>query len=235
VNSPLDMIEEAAKRLDAILPELVFVGGATLNLYLGEDAFEEPRVTDDVDCVIEAATTLEYYRFEARLRDMGFRNCTDSGDPICRWWVGDVKVDFMPLDAEALGFTNFWYRPGMARTIQRTLPSGRTIRLFSAADLVAIKMTAHADLDRNGSDLRLNQDFEDVVVLLGSSEFCRGLVAEMPDDVGLFLSEAFSKVMRDPLFDEALSAALEASQRSSERVRQAKKCIADLALGRPKA
>ncbi|HTB22216.1 MAG TPA: hypothetical protein VK914_05885 [bacterium] len=56
----MEMIEEAAEKLEAILPEPVFVGGATLNLYLGETAFEEPRVTEDVDCVIEAATNLEY-------------------------------------------------------------------------------------------------------------------------------------------------------------------------------
>jgi hypothetical protein len=60
MKGPLEMIEEAAEKLEAILPEPVFVGGATLNLYLGETAFEEPRVTEDVDCVIEAATNLEY-------------------------------------------------------------------------------------------------------------------------------------------------------------------------------
>ncbi|HTB22217.1 MAG TPA: hypothetical protein VK914_05890 [bacterium] len=146
-----------------------------------------------------------------------------------------MKVDFMPLDAAALGFTNPWYRPGLARTIKKTLPSGRTIRLFSAPDPIAIKMLAHADLERNGHDLRLNQDFEDVVVLLGSSEFYQGLAAEMSHDVGLFLSEVFSRVMRDPQFDGAVSAALEARQRAQERGHRTKKWIMDLAEGRPQA
>jgi hypothetical protein len=209
------------------LPELVFVGGATLQLYLDEATAEAPRVTDDVDCVIEAATTGDFYRFEARLREMGFSNCMDSGAPICRWWVGDVKVDFMPMDGAALGFTNHRYRPGLSRTVNKTLPSGRMVRVFSPADFIAIKMEAHAD--RGGDDLRLSQDFEDVVVLLGSPGVHDVFMVELPEDVRRFLSSAFSTVIRDPRFDEAISATLEARRRSPEKVQRTKALIMALA------
>jgi hypothetical protein len=144
--------------------------------------------------------------------------------------VGDVKVDFMPMDGAVLGFTNPWYRQGLSRTVNKTLPSGHMVRVFSPADFIAIKMAAHED--RGGPDLRLSQDFEDVVVLLGSPEVRDGFTVEMADDIRVFLSSAFSKVVGDPRFDEAVSANLEARRRSPERVQRTKNLIMALVGGR---
>src|ERR1022692_436812 len=65
--------------------------------------------TDDVDCVVQATTTVDYYRVSDRLRALGFKVCLDKGAPICRWLVEDIIVDVMPTGESALGFRNRWY------------------------------------------------------------------------------------------------------------------------------
>lgn len=110
MSGSIDMLENAAGLLEPLLGELVFVGGSVLPLYMGQDpGAEPPRTTEDVDCVIAAVTLREYHAFEDRLRSLGFKPCMEKGAPICRWWVGDTKVDFMPQNSDALGFTNPWY------------------------------------------------------------------------------------------------------------------------------
>lgn len=69
------------------LDEVAFVGGATIALWITDQAAPEPRVTKDVDLVVEVASRVAWYRFEERLRAHGLRN--DASSPvICRWRAG---------------------------------------------------------------------------------------------------------------------------------------------------
>jgi len=81
------MLERAALELAPFLDEVAFVGGATVALWLTDPAGPKPRVTKDVDVVVEVATRVAWYRFEERLRAHGLRNDTSS-PVICRWRAG---------------------------------------------------------------------------------------------------------------------------------------------------
>jgi hypothetical protein len=52
-------LEAAAAVLGPILDEVVFVGGATIHLWLTEPGAPPARATDDVDVICEVATRVE--------------------------------------------------------------------------------------------------------------------------------------------------------------------------------
>lgn len=68
------MLELAAEHLDSLLGKVVFVGGATVELWISDEAAPEFRPTDDIDVIAEIATTREYHRFEKRVRGLGLEN-----------------------------------------------------------------------------------------------------------------------------------------------------------------
>ncbi len=58
------MLELAAEHLGELLDEVVFVGGATVELWITDEAAPEFRPTDDIDVIVEITTTSDYHRFE---------------------------------------------------------------------------------------------------------------------------------------------------------------------------
>ncbi len=72
-SANLDMLAIVAKGLKGLKERVVFVGGATLELYVASSA-PEGRATDDVDCIVEMASRVKYYALEEELRILGFNN-----------------------------------------------------------------------------------------------------------------------------------------------------------------
>lgn len=98
-------LDAAAAVLGPLLNEVVFVGGATVHLWITDPAAPPVRATDDVDVVCEVATRVAYYRLGDRLRERGLREA--MGEPVlCRWRCADPQLvlDVMPT----------WLRPSSA-------------------------------------------------------------------------------------------------------------------------
>lgn len=154
-------LQAVAQALGPLRERVVFVGGATVNLYAAAPlGTPEPRVTDDVDCIVEVAPQAAFYRLEEELRALGFTNDIESG-VICRWRVGQLVVDIMPTEGDILGFSNPWYPEGFAHAIDYQLPDRTTIRILSPVYFLATKLVALRD--RGWEDLRLSQALEDLV------------------------------------------------------------------------
>jgi hypothetical protein len=64
-----DLLETAARALGPMCDRVVFLGGATITLWLTDPAARPPRVTLDVDVVAEVVTLGSYERFQQDLRD----------------------------------------------------------------------------------------------------------------------------------------------------------------------
>src|SRR6056297_2848087 len=113
-----DNVGEVARALAplGLLDDVVFVGGATVPMLLSDPAALPPRVTADVDIVVDVVGRARFYDIEARLREAG--HAPDPTGPICRWGVAGVPVDLMPTDPAILGFSNRWY-PTLVRTARR--------------------------------------------------------------------------------------------------------------------
>jgi hypothetical protein len=64
----IEMLEAAAAALGDLLGEVVFVGGATIGLWITDPAAPPPRPTKDVDVIVEVASRGAFHEFEQRLR-----------------------------------------------------------------------------------------------------------------------------------------------------------------------
>jgi hypothetical protein len=117
-RSNLELLEDAAAKLKELVSEVVFVGGATLDLIVTDEAAGPVRGTTDVDVIAEIATYRDYVSFALRLRECGFSEDLRENAPLCRWVHGNLTLDVMPLDEKVLGFSNIWY-PGSLKDSKR--------------------------------------------------------------------------------------------------------------------
>lgn len=197
------MLAIVAGGLQGLKDEVVFVGGATVDLLITDPAATGTRETDDVDCVIELVGRAKYYALEERLRALGFRNPLDEESPVlCRWTFRGIKVDVMPTDPAILGFGNRWYRDGMVHAEAIALPSGERVSVFSAPYLIASKLEAFHG--RGRGDFMASKDIEDVVALIDG---CRGVedkIAAAPRDVRDYLRREYARLLGDQAFLLAL-------------------------------
>jgi predicted nucleotidyltransferase len=191
----IDLLELGAAVLGDLTDEVVFVGGATVTLWITDPAAPPPRPTQDVDVIVEVATRADYHAFEERLRDAGFR---DDGRVICRWRhpATGLVLDAMPTDAELLGFENRWQREAFPHAEDITLPSGTRIRAVSPAFMLATKLEAF--LGRGEGDFLGSRDFTDIVALVDGREELESEVAAAPGQLRSYVADSLH-----PLLDDA--------------------------------
>ncbi len=173
-NTNMKMLQIVAEGISTLSKDVVFVGGAIVELYATNPALSEVRQTIDVDCVIELSSRKEHADLEAELRNIGFAHDTSKDAPICRYIYKDIKVDVMPTDPDILGFSNIWYTEGITTSITKTLGNKTEIMVFTPPLYLAAKLEAHKS--RGGNDLRQSHDFEDFIYVLHN---CKTIIEEI--------------------------------------------------------
>jgi predicted nucleotidyltransferase len=171
------LLELAADILGPLVDEVVFVGGATVHLWLTEAAAPPVRATDDVDVICDVTSYAEYQALSERLRERALEEAMDE-PVICRWRHREsgLAIDVMPTSEDVLGFSNPWYEVGIATAVELELPSGKRIRAVAPPVVVATKLAAW--LGRGGGDVLTSLDVHDIVVLIdGRPEHLRDFVA----------------------------------------------------------
>lgn len=158
------MLERVARRLEPLLPELVFLGGSVVELLLTDPGAGRVRRTDDVDVVCEVASRTAYHRLTNRLRDLGFAVDSRPGAPICRFRSESDVLDVMPLEERLLGFGNPWYGEALASAEWYPLAPDLRIRLVTAPVFLATKWSAFDG--RGGGDYYASHDVEDIIALV---------------------------------------------------------------------
>jgi hypothetical protein len=138
-----ELLEHASQTLEPVLSEVVFLGGASIVLWITDPAAPAPRPTKDVDVVVEVTSRTAFHAFEERLRSLGFNEDQEDGIS-CRWRHrdSDLILDAMPADATILGFENRWQGASVPHAVERVLPSGARIRAAPPAYLLATKIEA---------------------------------------------------------------------------------------------
>jgi hypothetical protein len=199
------MLERAARELQPFLGEIAFVGGAIIELWITDPAAPPPRVTKDVDVIVEVASRLRWHQFEERMRTHGLRHDTSSM-VICRWRAGspgdELLVDLMPSDASILGFDNRWQGPGLKCAKTLSLPSGTEVRAITPPYLIATKLEAWNGRG-NGDHLR-SHDLEDLIGVVDGRAELLGEVAEAPSDVRSFIAKGVEQLLDEPRFADLL-------------------------------
>jgi hypothetical protein len=200
------MLQTVAQGLGELKNDVAFVGGAVAELYASDPAASEIRPTKDIDCVIELSSRMEHSRLEENLRRKKFAHDTTKGAPICRWIYKGIKVDVMPTDEEILGFNNKWYHDGILNKIEKVLPNGIIIFVFSPEYYLAAKFEAHKD--RGGKDLRQSHDFEDIIYILDSCNEILDIVGKAKTPVRIFLRTECQQLLENDGLIEGIQCAL---------------------------
>jgi hypothetical protein len=196
---------------------VVFVGGATVELWVTDQAAPEFRPTEDVDVVVEVATRQDYYRLQERLRALGFEN--DAGSKvICRfkWPDSELQLDVMPTDASILGFENRWQAQAFSHAVELTLPKGQAIRALPPPYLLATKLEAFES--RNSLDFYGSRDWGDVVTLIDGREELIDEMGQAPETVRSYVSKRLRDLSEHRDFDPGVEGALPSSPESRDRV-----------------
>jgi predicted nucleotidyltransferase len=199
-------LEIAAELLGPLLDEVVFVGGATVHLWLTEPAAPPARATADVDVICEVASRAEYYRLGGKLRERGLQEA--AGAPVlCRWQSAEPRLilDVMPTDPDILGFSNPWYEEAIATAATITLDSGAEIRAATPVLLVATKLCAWKG--RGRGDLLRSLDIHDVLTLIdGRPELIEEIEAA-PSAIATYIKDELIDLRAESYFDYAVEGA----------------------------
>jgi predicted nucleotidyltransferase len=199
-------LESAAKILGPVLDEVVFVGGATVHLWITEPGAPPTRATDDVDVVCEVTTRAEYYRLGALLRERGLCEASDE-KVICRWKSAHsaLVLDVMPTASDILGFSNPWYEEAISAATTVVLSSGAEIRAATPASLIATKLCAWKG--RGKGDLLRSLDVHDVLTLVdGRPELVSEIEAAGPD-LRAYIRDELVQLQGESYFDYAVDGA----------------------------
>lgn len=199
----LDLLETAAMVLGDLVEDVVFVGGATLDLFVTEAGATTYRPTIDVDVVLEAASRVEYERFAVRLRERDVYE-DSSSDVICRFLhrPSGLVLDVMGSNAAIFGFTNPWYEDVLASSSRHELPSGGHVWAASAPALVATKLAAF--LDRGVAFPMASHDLEDLVRVFDTRPEVVVEIRDARDELRAWVAEQMGAMIGDRLLLDAM-------------------------------
>jgi hypothetical protein len=212
----VELLERAADALKPLLSEIVFLGGASIVLWITDPAAPTPRPTKDVDVVVAVTSRTGFHAFEGRLRALGFNEDQEDGI-ICRWRHrdSDLILDAMPTEAAILGFENRWQGASIPHAVERTLPSGTTIRAAPPAYLLATKVEAFNG--RGREDFLGSRDFGDMIALIDGREELPVEVQHCEPELRAYLGSELERLGAHPRFREGVSGALQADLASQAR------------------
>ena len=217
-NDPnMVLLEIVATHLgDALLEQMIFVGGAVAGLLITDPAMPAIRPTEDVDLVVQASVLREYHAVEKALTARGFMHDLSADAPICRWRIAKVVVDVMPMEKAVLGFANRWYPMAISTALAFTLPSQKMIKLIAAPVFIATKLEAFAD--RGNGDFLFSHDLGDIIAVVdgrdGLLDECKLQAPELIE----YLQEKFAALLANPAFMQALSGHLSPDRASQARL-----------------
>jgi hypothetical protein len=212
----VELLELAAQALEPVLDEVVFLGGASVALWITDPAAPPVRPTKDVDVVVEVTTRSAFHAFEGRLRSLRFSEDQIDG-VICRWRHRDsgLILDAMPADPALLGFENRWQGAAIPHAIERELPSGAKIRAAPPTHLLATKIEAFKG--RGEGDFMVSRDLADIIALVDGRVELVAEVAEAPPELRAYLADELALLLAHPRFPEGVSAALRPDAASQAR------------------
>jgi len=202
----IELLELAADALGELLNEVVFLGGATVTLWITDPGAQPIRPTKDVDVVVEVASRRAFHGFEARLRERHFAENQEDG-VICRWHHRNgLVLHAMPSAPGIVGFANRWQGEAIPHAIERELPSGARIRAVSPPYLLATKL--EASKGRGNRDFLGSRDFGDILALVDGREELVDEATRAPGDLREYIAAELTDLLADPRFADGLFGAL---------------------------
>jgi hypothetical protein len=211
----LGALRAVADRLDGLGLSYAFVGGSIVDLLLDEPGLTPVRPTDDFDVILGVVTTERYSDVEARIRTLGFQHDMRTGAPLCRWVLGDLRVDIMPTEGEALGLNTAWFKEALATATEKEFAHTK-LNLISPVAFLATKHAAFTD--RGAGDYFASHDLEDFITVIDGREKIIDEVKNGPKELRGYVIESIRSLMAATAFAEALAGHLPGDQASQGRL-----------------
>jgi len=213
INLQKEMLIKVATALgEDLIRSMVFVGGCTTGLLVTDEFTKEQiRYTDDVDLIVDIMGYAAWTDLQEQLITKGFS--IDMGEEVmCRMILDNLKVDFMPVDENALGFTNIWYKDAVATAEDYVLNDTLTIKLITPEYFVATKLEAY--LGRGKGDALSSHDIEDLLNIFDGRSSIVNDISSASEDLKNYVSEQLKSLMEDDNFEYAVQGT---SRNSSDR------------------
>jgi len=192
MRSNKEMLTTIANGLKNYLDKVYFVGGSVVELYLENSANDPIRPTEDVDCVLEITSKLDFRDWE--------------------------KL-FIMLPNLQMGFTNKWYAEGIKHSFGYKLNKNLQINLFELPYFLATKF--EAVLHRGLPDLRMSHDFEDIVYLWNNVQDIFEQCKKAERNLQNYFSTTIKELANNWTFNESIEAHLPFdSVVNAERIRR---------------
>ena len=195
-----EVIQRISLALGEMNERVIFVGGATIGLYINDPAAEDVRATKDVDITVEIASLGELESFREDLVKKGFKQFPED-KVICRFRYDNIKVDVMSTKEVGWAPANPWFAQGFTQS--ETVQIGdQMIQLLPLPYFIASKFAAYSG--RGGRDPRTSHDFEDIVYVIDNRTDIVEQIHNAPKDVKPYLKEQLRLILNDHVLKEAI-------------------------------
>ena len=194
------VIKIIARALGELNEQVIYVGGATVGLYINDPAADDVRPTKDVDISLSIATIAELEKIREELTRRKFIQ-TNEYDVICRFRYAEVKVDVMNTKAIGWAPANPWFAPGFALK-EKLEVEEQIIQILPLPYFLATKFEAYNGRGKN--EPRTSHDFEDIVYVLENRTDIAEQIITAPEDVKPFLKSEFESILKDSAKQEAI-------------------------------
>ncbi len=192
----IKLIDVAIENLGDIANDMLFVGGSIVPLlFTSNDNYF--RATKDVDCVIDVEALVDYYKFIDKLKQVGFKEVSEDGAPICRWYKDDCLIDVMPT-TNIIGSTNTWYAQAFKHPIIYSALNGVTVNVISPVYFVATKLEAFNN--RENKDFMASHDMEDIISVIECRPSVVDEILNAEQGVKEFIINQFKIFCQNPRF-----------------------------------
>jgi predicted nucleotidyltransferase len=219
-------LRSVADRLDELRIPYAFVGGSIVNLLLDFPELSPARPTDDVDVILEVATSRIYAEIEEKLRKVGFAHDVRQGAPICRWVLGNLTVDIMPTNGEFIGLNTAWFEEALNTAMEIEVAHMR-LKVISPIAFLATKYAAF--VDRGNLNYYASADLEDFIAVIDGREKIVSELQGSREDLRRYLIKAVKTLLRTPDFGEALPGHLPSDVASQQRLSLLRRKLGEIA------
>jgi len=221
-----EVIRKIASALGEMNEQVVYVGGATVGLYINDPAADDVRPTKDVDISMVIISFGELESIRQKLIRKGFKQSQED-NVICRFRYEDIKVDVMSTKAVGWAPSNPWFKPGFVQK-EKVKIEDQDIQILPLPYFLASKFSAFND--RGVKDPRTSHDFEDIVYILDNRTDIVEQLAKVPDDVRPYLADQLQKILDERIMQEAILGNLFYETRE-ERYQRIIECIKKIVYG----
>ncbi|MFT7371846.1 MAG: putative nucleotidyltransferase [Oleiphilaceae bacterium] len=202
INLQKAMLVKVAEALGDMLSEVVFVGGCTTGLLVTDDFTKEQiRYTDDVDLIVNIASYAAWAQLQVQLRQKGFKESMDE-PVICRMLLGELQVDFMPIDDSILGFSNRWYKPALDTAEPYVLNEQLSIFLVKPEYFIGTKLEAYKG--RGKGDALASHDIEDLLNIFDGRAAIVSELNAAPEALKKYIQTELNALLEDENFEYAI-------------------------------